>query len=68
MENIKDITLIEINKMLNDCSIEHKKIKQEIIDYTYQVDELEKTINSKLNELSMIEHKYVMLIEELEKR
>lgn len=68
MENLSGYTPTQLLKMINDAKKMHDALKQEIVDYTFQVDELEKIINNKLNELTEIEKNYVALIEEMEKR
>lgn len=68
MENLSGHTSTELLKMINDNKAKHDILKQEIIDYTYQVDELERIINNKLNELTEIEKNYIILIDELNNR
>ena len=68
MENLSGYTSTELLKMINDNKAKHDTLKQEIIDYTYQVDELEEIINNKLNELTEIEKNYITLIDELNNR
>jgi uncharacterized coiled-coil DUF342 family protein len=68
MENLSKYTPTELLKLINDIKLKHDNLKQEIIDYTYQVDELNKIINNKINELTDVENYYVALIEEMEKR
>ena len=54
--------------MINDIKIKHDTLKQEIINYTYEAEELEKKINEKIKVLTETENSYVLLIEEMEKR
>jgi hypothetical protein len=68
MENLSGYTETQLLKMINDSKVNHENLKKEIINYTFQVDELEMTINNKINELSEIEKNYVVLIEELNNR
>ena len=68
MEEFSKYTPTELLKMINDSKAEHEKIKQEIIDYTYQLDELEVVVNNKINELTAVEKLYIDLIEELTNR
>ena len=68
MENLLSYSPTELLKLINDSKLEHDKLKQEIIDYTYEVDELEKIINQKLDNLVVIEKTYIELIEELNNR
>lgn len=55
-------------KMGNDTKEEHDRLKQEIVELTYEVDELEKKINQKLEQLSTVEKKYVAIVEEINNR
>jgi len=68
MEDLTKYTPTELLKLINDTKKIHDNLKQEIIDYTYQADELEKIINNKINELTDTEKYYILLIEEMEKR
>lgn len=68
MENLSGCTLIELNKMINDVKLKHDTLKQEIINHTFEVDELEKKINDKMVILSEFEKNYIELIDEMEKR
>lgn len=65
MEDLKKHTPIELNKMGNDIANKHEKLKQGILDYTYEIDELEKKINKDLVLLAELEKNYVGVIEEL---
>ena len=68
MEELSKYTPIEILKMINDSKVEHEGLKKEIIDLTYEFDELEKKINEKIEVLHGIEKNYVAYIEELNNR
>jgi hypothetical protein len=68
MENLSGYTETELLKMINDSKVEHDKLKKEIVDHTFQVDELEKIINGKINKLTEVEKNYIVLIEELNNR
>lgn len=68
MGDLTKYTPTELLKLINDTKTAHDNLKQEIIDYTYQFDELEKNINNKINELTEIEKYYITLIEEMEKK
>jgi len=68
MENLSEYTPTQLLKMINDLKLKHDTLKQEIISHTFEVDELEKTINQKLAILTESEKNYVALIEEMEKR
>jgi hypothetical protein len=68
MENLSGYTATELLKEINDAKKLHDAIKKEIVDYTYQVDELDKIVNDKISELTAVEKNYVELIEELNNR
>ena len=68
MEDLGKYSPIELNKLINDTKTKHDTLKQEIIDHTFEAEELEKKINEKLDLLSETEKFYVALIEEMEKR
>jgi hypothetical protein len=68
MEDLGKYTPTELLKMINDTKVKHDTLKQEIINHTFEADELAKLINSKLSILSETEKNYVELIEEMEKR
>lgn len=68
MEELEKYSLTELLKIINDKKQEHEILKQEIVDHTIEVDELEIKINQKLQKLSQLEKEYVELIEEISKR
>jgi hypothetical protein len=68
MENLSGYTPTELLKMINDNKIKYDALKQEIINHTFEVDELEMKINEKLEILTGLEKNYVELIEEISKR
>lgn len=68
MEDLTKYTPTELLKMINDVKAKHDALKQEIIDHTIEVDEIEKKINDKLEVLTEIEKNYVELIEEINNR
>ena len=68
MENLTKYTSTELLKLINDTKLKHDLLKQEIINYTIEVDELEKKINEKLEILTEFEKNYIELIEEINKR
>jgi transcriptional accessory protein Tex/SPT6 len=51
-------TLTEINKILNDLTDRHDKVKKNIYEQLKIVDDSEKTINSLIEELNNIEDVY----------
>jgi len=68
MENLSGLTATQLLKISNDIVSKHGALKQEIIDLTYESDELEKKINEKLALLDMLEKNYVVIAEEMNKR
>jgi len=65
MKDINKYTAIELQKIGNDVKAEHDVLKKEIINHTYEMEELENKINSKIKILEDLEKKYVMIIEKL---
>jgi len=68
MEDLSGLTATQLLKMSNDIVSKHGTLKQEIIDLTYESDELEKKINEKLLILDELEKNYVVIAEEMNKR
>ena len=75
MENLSNYSSTELLKLINDINNKHEILKKELIDHSHEIDELEKLINEKinivnikLNVLTELEKKYVLLIEEMSKR
>lgn len=68
MENLDKYTPTELLKLSNDIKSEHEKLKKEIIDDSFRLEDLEKKISKNLEELENIEKKYVSIIEEIDKR
>ena len=68
MEELNKYTPIELNKMLIDVKAAHETLKKDLINYTYELDELQKKINGKITSLDQAEKFYVELIEEISKR
>jgi len=68
MKDLSKYSPIELNKLINDTKTKHDTLKQEIINYAFEAEELEKKINEKLDLLSEAENFYIKLIEEMEKR
>jgi len=68
MEDLSKYTLIELNKMINDIKEKHDELKQEIIDHSYEIDNLDRIINDKIEILDKIEKNYIALIEETTNR
>jgi len=68
MEELNKYTPIELNKMINDVKEKHDKLKQEVVDYTYELDKLEKKMNEKIVIINELEKNYIELIEEITSR
>ena len=75
MNDFINYTPTELLKMINDSKVEHDRLKQEIIDQTIELDNLEAILNEKIvivNEkiqiMTDVEKKYILLIEELNNR
>lgn len=68
MNDLNIYTPTELLKFLNDVKFEHDKIKNQIIGFTEEVDELDKKINNNLLILEELEKKYIELIEEINNR
>lgn len=68
MENLEKYTPIELLKQLNNIKLEHDVVKNKIIEYTNEIDLLEKTITLELTILSDIEKRYIDLIQEINNR
>jgi len=65
MENLNKYSPIQLQKMGNDIKAKHDALKKEIIDHTYEMEEIEKEINIKVKLLEELESNYVMIIEKL---
>ena len=65
MEDLSKYTPIELQKLGNDIKDKHDSLKQEIINHTYEMEELEKLINNKASILEELEKNYVSVIEKL---
>ena len=68
MEDLTKYTATELLKMINDINISHNLLKEELINHTFELDEIEKKINSKITILNEIEKNYIDLIEEINNR
>jgi hypothetical protein len=68
MEDLTKYTPTELLKMINDSTKKHESIKQEIINHTVEIDNIEKLINEKIAILNELEKNYVELIEEMNSR
>lgn len=65
MEDLSKYTPIELQKMGNDIKAQHDALKNEIINDTYEIEELEKRINEKVLLFEELEKNYVKIIEKL---
>ena len=68
MEDLNIYTPTQLLKMINEMKSNHDQLKQEIINFTYEIDELENKINEKIIILDQFEKNYIELIEELNNR
>jgi hypothetical protein len=68
MKNYTTLTPTELLKLINDTKFDHENIKNEILNSIKIVEENENLINIKLEDLKLLEDKYVLLIEEFNKR
>jgi len=68
MENLSQYSEIELLKMINDIKLKHDTLKNDVINLTYEYDDIEKKINEKIAQLNELEKNYVELIEEMSKR
>ena len=68
MEDLSKYTPTELLKLANEIKSEHERLKKEIIDDTYKIDELQKNINENISLLTEVEKKYVEIVEEIDNR
>jgi penicillin-binding protein-related factor A (putative recombinase) len=68
MKEFEKYSPTELLKMINDSKTEHDSVKQDIVQYTLELDELEKKINERIEYLNIIEDVYIKLIDELNNR
>jgi hypothetical protein len=68
MKNLSGYTPTQLLKMINDSKVVHEKLKEEIVNLTYEIETVESKINAKIAELVVSEQQYVELIEELNNR
>lgn len=69
MENkYKDITMIELNNLIQKTVENHNETKEKILKLLNDVEGLENEINSELILLRDLENNYIDLIEELNNR
>ena len=65
MEDLTKYTKIELQKIGNDIKAQHDALKQELIADTYEMEELEKRINEKVELMQELEKNYVEIVEKL---
>lgn len=56
---------LELLKISNDTKKEHDILREEIVQHTYEIDEIHKQINKKLERLTVLEDRYVEVMEEI---
>ncbi len=66
--SLNNITPTELLKLINESQKQHEELKKEIIDHTFEIQNIETLIKSKVELLTNIEEKYITLIEELNNR
>jgi hypothetical protein len=67
MEDYSKYTPTQLLKIANDICLKHNELKQEIINNSIQLEELEKLIEHKLKLFEELEKNYVAVVEELNK-
>lgn len=68
MENLENLSLIQLNKYGAELKDDHEKCKNEIIKYSDEISDIETKINKLLSKLSDIEDEYINLIKEVQNR
>jgi uncharacterized coiled-coil DUF342 family protein len=67
MQDLNKLTPTQLLKKGNDIKARHDALKQEIFDYTHEIEKLEKQLNEKVIELQELEKNYVEIVEILNK-
>jgi len=62
MKDLNEMTPIELNILVNKINENHQMVRDEIYKSLDQVDDLKKTINSKLIIMKNLEDKYVEIM------
>ena len=62
MKDFNEMTPIELNVLINKINENHELLKSEVKSLTYDIDDIEKKINKKINSISDLEEKYVELM------
>jgi len=65
MEDLNNLTPIQLQKLGNDIKAKHDALKEEIIILTFEIEEQEKKLNEKVIKLQELEENYVNIIEKL---
>jgi uncharacterized coiled-coil DUF342 family protein len=68
MKELSAYTAIELLKYINDIKSKHDTLKDEIIQHTNEIDDIEKIINDKLDKIKELEDEYIILIDEFNNR
>ena len=68
MDDLKNYTLTELLKKVNDVRNKHDLLKKETIEITNEIDNLEEKIKKNLKIIDELEKEYVLLIEEFNNR
>jgi len=66
--NYKDMSLIELNKQLNDLKSDHDKVKSLILFDLDEIKLIEDKININVEKLRDNEDKYIIIIDEINSR
>jgi len=65
MENLNKYSPTQLLKLSNDICTEHEILKKDIVNITFEIEELENTLNMKAQKLQELEKNYVDIIEKL---
>jgi hypothetical protein len=68
MESYSKLTETELLREMDKCKEQHEGIKGEIMEITTDIEEKEKIVNSKLEQLENVEKIYVDLLQEMTNR
>ncbi len=68
MKDITNFTPTELLKRGNDIKARHDALKAEIIQTSFEIENLEKILTKNLNELDELEKEYIAIIEVIETR
>lgn len=65
MINSDSNTKTQILRLIDNIKVKHDTLKKEIINHTYEIETIEKTINTKIIEIDELEKNYIELVEKL---